>query len=713
MTEDPRPASLPVPPARGELEPAVDDVSPLTVADMEALTLQQNVSPDHQNGVVIRLVSTVLVEGRSPGAFERRAKACELLASVESEELLGTYTDHLARALYRWLHRELSETEEVIGGRYAAQKRNLGHSLTALFSTIAQSDADDVARYAPLLLAYLTAEPGEIDHVVVALESLPASALSTLPADQLRAGFDASDPYVVAAVARILSQVLKAGDDPAIVTNVDLSRVERLLEHTDGDVSGAGAELLAEVAETELVDLIVSDVDLSALEPALHRDEEYCSVNATAALSALVASGFETRVISELDVAVLNESLQHSNPTVVGNAAIVIGYLADTGSEYGSDVADLVAYELLAEHLDHSSVFVVRNAVSALGYLAEHDESGEIARQIDGANLEALVRHSDADVTGNAVALLNELIAGGHTRSLTPEFDFSSLSAPLSHTDEFPRGNAASTPGFLAEQGEAELVIENLDLAVLDRCLRVSAERICGGAAGSLADLVEAGYGAAVLENVDLDSLTALLRRADGYVCGNAVLAIGHLANTGHAQRIRTHVDTADLALCLDSSDEDVVEHASLALAAFAANGCEELVLDVLDDLHTVLTSGRQQGTKGAIAAVCYCCIESPAAIADHRDGGLFDTMLRLSSQLDLAYEMEIDPDRRVLRTLVGTACLSMARFAPRFTARRATSIRRLLTVNSHLEHIDGGKATTYLVEALTVSPSETAIRAR
>ncbi|MCU4744201.1 hypothetical protein [Natronoglomus mannanivorans] len=710
MTENFQSVSLPVPPARDDLEPAVDDVSPLTVAEMEELNLQQIDETDRLYETIIRLVSTVLIDGRSLGAYERRAKASDLLTGVESGELLSLYSDHFTRALYRWLHRDLSKTEEVIGDCYTDKKQKLGQTLTALFSKIAQSKPDDVSRYAPLLLAYLTDEPGEIGHAVVALEALPASDLSTLPADQLRTGFNASDPYVVAAVARVLSQVIKAGNDPAIVTRVNLSRLGPLLGHTDGDVSGAGAELLSEIAETEFVGTIVSDIDLSALEPALHRDEEYCSVNATAALSALVASGFETRVISELDVAVLNESLKHSNPSVIGNAAIIIGYLADTESEYGSEVADLVAYELLADHLDHSSLFVVRNAASALGYLAEYDESGEIARQVDGANLEALVRHTDADVAGNAVALINEIIDSGHARILTPAFDFGSLSAPLSHTDPFPRGNAASTPGYLAEQGEAELVIDNLDLALLDRCLRVSSERVCGVAIGSLADLVEAGYGAEVIKETDMNSLTALLRRSDAYVCGNAVLAIGHLATTGYAQRLRTHVDSTDLALCLDSSDDDVVEHTSLAMAAFAANGCEEIVLDSLDDLHTVLTHSRRQEMKGAIAAVCYCCIEAPSAIANYRNGELFDTVLSISNQIDLAYEMEIDPSRRVLRTLVARACLSMAGFEPEFTASRATSIRRLLAVNPHLEYIDRGKATTYLTEVLTVSPSETAI---
>lgn len=703
MDEDTEVIPEVTPPSREMLDPSVTETSLLSIDELETIDVFED---GEQDPSIAQVVSTLLGEGTSSNDYKRRAKAAELLAKNFAVEPLSRYADHIARALHDSVNRDLSDNEKIFPEQYADQRYRVGQALTKVIAKLTESSPSDVSQYAPLLLAYLTSEDGEIDHTVVALETLVEWNPSTIPSEQLLDLFNEDDPYVVAAAARLLTHILKEGNRHSLITQIDIRCLESLLDHADSDVSGAAAEVISEIAEAGFEGKIVGEISLSAFESPLLTDSSYCNINATATLCALAAAGFETRIISDLDLGVLNEPLKISNPDIIGNAAIVIGYLADTGTEYGSQVTEQIEYEHLAVLLDHDSSFVAWNATSALGYLAEHDQSGRIARQIDGEHLESLVEHSEPQIAGSAIALLNEIIDAENIDHLTPEFNFEGLAGALSHPNPLPRGNAAATPGFLAEQDRGELIIDSIDLSLLDRCLRVESERVCGGAAGSLADLVEAGYGEKVVTVVDLDVVTALLDRSEAFVCGNAVLLIGHLAASGFADDLDPHIEMLDLAKRLDHSDRDVVKHASLAIAGFAGNGYADAALNISERLHSLLTHSPQPGTKGAIATVCYCCLEAPEAVLAVDDGLLFDTVLSVSNRISLAYEMEIDSQGRVLRTLVATACLSMANSEPHFMAERTQEIRSLLRTEPYLEQADQGLATTYLLKALTVVPA-------
>lgn len=672
------------------------DLAPVSTGDSEASA----------GSVDVELLRQLLREGQAATDYRKRAQAAAKLAESADSRALSEYSTVIARALYDWLNRVPTGSEQVFAKQYSDPDRLLGESLTQLVSMIAESAPTAISEYVPLLVGYLHDERGRPDYAVLALEAIADTEPDSITADDITWLFSSEDCFVVATGARLLHTLVDNASRKSLCASVDLSRLNRPLRSEDPDICGAAAECLATVAEAGYESRVVAQLDLGALETPLQTGDEYPQVNSTALLSALVVAGFELAVLDAVGVEPLNSALSGTSPDAAGNAAIVLSYIADTDEKYGTHIASTVDVEALAGLVGHESQFVSTQATPALAFIAEHGVADQIADAVDSASLAEVVRADDATTAGNAMSLLNELIDQGATANLAPEFPFESVTIPLTHPDDFPKGNAASTVGYLAEHGYGSIAVEVIDMSLLTACLTDSRDRVCGGAAGSIADLAEFGFADAIAGAVTVENLCPLVGRADPYVCGNAVLALGHLAVGGYSNQVEASVSATDLARCLHHEDDDVAEYAGQTIAALAVSGYSDPVIECSGELHDCLARDRRAGTAGVLAAVSYLIREQPVVLDREACSALFEHCLRTASTIDLMSTMEIDPREPTLGTLVAEACNAVAEWSPTKLGPEAESLVSIADQGG----TGGGRATSLLIDSLYRLPSKSAI---
>lgn len=696
-------------PCRSDISTQPAGFTPLSLSELRELHSPKGPSVPSEE-LVPALIATILLDGREAEDYTRRALGGKALAKIESADVLRPYCRHMVVALKEWLQTDLGDTEALFADQYAAPKQKLGEALVEAFTTVARSSPPDVAPYAPVLFAYLLDERGEVDQVLVTLEAIADSEPDAIPAAQLARVFDTADAYRVAAGARLLQTLVAHEQADAVLDRISLGSLEPALTHPDSDVSGAVARTFADLAEVGYADRVVVEVDITAFESPLQQQATYSCVNATAALCEIVTAGYTDPVATQLDIAALNTVLEHPQPDAVGNAAIVIGYLLDEEQGRAVHIADAIDHQTLAELLSHESYFVKGNVVSALGYLLEYVDAETVGSAITPRDLEPLVAHANPSIAGNAVALLNELFDAGYIDPILVEFDLVKISTALSHEDPFPRGNAAATPGYLAEHGYGDAVLDAISLSDLATELDAETDHVRGNAVGSLADLAEAGYADAVIVATDSETLTALLKASDPYVVENAVLAVGHLAHHGYADDLAPYIDPETLTKHLTHPDPGVAKNTATLIAAFSSRDCVELAFACVPALLARLDSSSHPSTPAVVMALSHLCIGAPTSVIKYESADILDELLTAATQTDLAFVMEVDPEKRLLRTVVAAACHSIAATNPTIASNHQTSIRRLLSVPQYLDRADNGTATTLLLAALHRIPSKSTI---
>ena len=696
-------------PSRSDISTQPGGTSPLSLSELrELLSGEEPTVPSPK--LVPALVATLLLDGRESADYKRRALAGTVLAKIESADVLRPYCRHVVVTLKEWLQTDLADTESLFADQYSAPKQTLGEALVEVLTTVVRSSPSDMTAYTPVLLAYLLDERGEVEQVLVALEAIVDAEPAAIPSAQLARVFDTADPYRIAAGARLLQTLAAHGQADAVLDRISFDSLELALTHLDSDVSGAAARTLADLAEAGYTGRIVAEIDISAFESPLQQQATDSCVTATAALCEIVAAGYTSPVATQLDMATLNSTLEDPQPNAVGNTAIVIGYLLDEEQDRAVHLADDIDHETLAELLSHESEFVRENVASALGYLLEYVDAGTVGSAISPRDLEPLVTNGDPSVAGNAVALLNELFAAGYIDPVLAEFDLVKISTALSQKDPIPRGNAVATIGYLAEHGYGGAVLDTIPLSDLAAELDAEADHVRGNAAASLADLAEVGCADAVIAATDLEILTALFEASDPSVVENAILAVGNLAYSGYADDLAPHIEPERLTKHLTHPDSEIAKNTATLIAAFSSRGCVELVFACVPALLSALDASSHPRTPAVVMALSHLCIGAPKSVIEYESANVLDELLTTATQTDLAYIMEIDPEERLLRTVVAAACHSIAVANPTIAADHQPSIRRLLSVPPYLERADNGTATTLLFATLHRIPSKSTI---